>query len=97
MVILRVLCSYGVHIQPIAGHNETPSACAIVNMSTDFHNSFQTSQSQPALARRVARLPPDQWDKYRGKIQDLYSRKDTTLKDVVQIMEREHAFHAKYA
>jgi Clr5 domain len=46
---------------------------------------------------RASRLPGDQWAKHRHNIRDLYIGQEKTLEQVVEIMRKDHGFHATYA
>lgn len=67
-------------------------------MSTSSENPYIPFLNQRvSRTTRASRLPGDQWAKHRHNIRDLYICQDRTLEQVVEIMRKDHGFHATYA
>jgi hypothetical protein len=47
-------------------------------------------------SHRATRISDEQWTKHRGTIEELYIDQEKTLNEVVEIMKKEHKFHATY-
>lgn len=67
-------------------------------MSTSSENAFVPFRSQRVSGTsRASRLPKDLWAKHQHNIRDLYIDREKTLEQVVEIMRKNHGFHATYA
>jgi hypothetical protein len=67
-------------------------------MSTNSENPYiPFLNHRVSGTTRASRLPGDQWAKHRHNITDLYIGQEKTLAQVVEIMRKDHGFHATYA